>query len=296
MEGFEGRVAVVIAGGNGIGRSIAHALADAGCDIVIADYRGDDAEAVRAEVEAKGRRSIAVRTDVKERADVERLADIAYDSFGRVDILINNAGVTLRPFRAIWDVTYEDMKYVVNTNIWGLLNGVHVFVPRMRATPGDKHIVNTSSMAALCIVPGNALYGLTKAGVDGLSHVMREELAGENIGVTVLYPGLVNTPAAEKSGELRSEAERQSDAKMLSWFDYAESRGEERAKDVGAGRGRMSVIDGEETAVPIEPALVGPMVVDAIRHNRPFCMTHPAPKTAITKRADELLRSYHPAS
>jgi len=261
-------------------------------NIVVADFRADAAEAVRDEIAAMGRRAIAVQIDAKKLEDMQRLADTSYAEFGRVDILVNNAGVTLRPFRAIWDASYADMQYVVNTNVWSLLHGIHVFVPRMLATPGDKHIVNTSSMASLCVVPGNALYGLTKAGVDGFSEVIREELAGENIGVTVLYPGLVNTPAAQKSGELRSEEERAADAGVRSWFDYAASRGDDRAKDVGAGRGLMAVLDGGETTNPIEPELVGPMVVEAIRHNRPACMTHPAPSAAIRNRAERLLNSY----
>jgi len=294
MDNLEGRVAVVVAGGNGIGRSIALALADAGVDIVVADYRGDDAEKVRAEIAAKGRRAVAVKADVKVFKEVEHVADVAYNTFGKVDILVNNAGVALRPFRAIWDASYADMEYVVGTNVWGLLHGLHAFLPRMVAAPGDKHIVNTSSMASFCVLPGNALYGLTKGAIDGLSHVIREELAGENIGVTILYPGLVNTTAAARSNELRSPEDQKADSLVRNWFDYAASRGDASAPDVGAGRGKMSVLDGEEIIVPIEPEAVGPIVVEAIRHNRPFCMTHPAPVTAIRKRTEELLRSYRP--
>lgn len=294
MRDIAGKTAVITAGGNGIGRSMALALADAGAAVVVADIVGDAADSVRNEILASGGRSIATRTDVTKLADVEALADATYAAFGSADILCNNAGVAVRPFRAIWDTSYADLDYMIGINIWGVMHGLHVFLPRMRAAPGAKHIVNTSSMGALYTVPGNATYSMTKLAIEGLSDAIREELRADDIGVTVLYPGLIATGAAQNSGRLRSQEEQAADARVKPYYRYAEERGEAVAQDVGAGRGPVTLIGGGETSRPLSPDVVGPMVVAAIRANRPVCMTHPAPIEGLRMRMDRLLDGYHP--
>lgn len=284
--------AVVIAGGNGIGRSIAHALADAGANLVIADIRGDDAEAVRDEVIAKSRRAVAIKTDVTSLVDMKKLADFAFDSFGTIEILVNNAGVAVRPMRAIWDTSYADLQFMINVNIWGLLHGYHVFLPRMREQKGEKHIVNTSSMASMLTIPGMAIYTLSKAATDGFSRITAEELRADGFGTTILYPGQINTTAHTRSGELRSTQEQAADAKVRSFASYAEERGEALIAG-GAGRGPVRVLGGAHTSVSIEPELVGPMVVRAIRENRPVCMTHRPPEEGIRMIAEAQLDGYH---
>lgn len=292
MKDIRGKAAVVIAGGNGIGRSIALALADEGASVVIADIQQAAAQAVADEVVQRGCRSLAVQTNVTKLEELQTLADAAYAEFGTVDILVNNAGVAVRPFRAIWDTRYSDFEYMINTNVWGLIHGIHAFVPRMREQPGEKHMVNTSSMSALYKVPGMATYTMTKFAVDGMSEVIREELAADNFGVTVLYPGLVNTGAAKESGKLRPQADQMGDANVRPYHSYAEERGEKLGSDVGAGRGIVQLIGAGETSRPIEPERVGPMVVKAIKANRPYCMTHPAPVGGIEARAAALLDGY----
>ncbi|MGE0775712.1 MAG: SDR family oxidoreductase [Sphingomonadaceae bacterium] len=294
MKTIEGKTAVVVAGGNGIGRAMALALADAGANLVIADIRGDDAEAVCEEVKRKGRRALSLRIDASKLSDMEMLANAAFEEFGEVHILCNNAGVAVRPFRAIWDTTYADLQYMVNINIWSLLNGYHVFVPRMRKQSGEKHIVNTSSMAAVLTYPGSAVYALTKEGLAGFSRVTAEELEYDGFGTTTLFPGLVNTPAAQRSGELRSEEERAADANVRSYASYAEERGE-KVTALEAGRGAMKTpLGGEESQKAIEPEVVGQMVLQAILNNRPICFTHPVGPEGLEARFDNFRNAYHP--
>lgn len=294
MKDIAGKTAVIIAGGNGIGRSIALALAREGANVVIADIQLPDAEAVVREAEGLNVRGLAIRCDASQLGDVEAVADAAYAAFGEVHILVNNAGVAVRPFRAIWDTSYADLQYMIGINVWGVTNGIHVFVPRMREQAGEKHMVNTSSMGALYKVPGNATYTMTKAAVCGMSEVIREELAPYDFGVTILYPGLINTAAAKDSGKLRSEADQNADSTVRPYSSYLAERGEGGGKDVGAGRGVVQLIGAGETSRPLEPEFVGPMVVQAIRDNRAYCMTHPAPTEGIMMRADGLLDGYRP--
>lgn len=285
MKELQGRVAVITGAGTGMGRSMALTLAEEGVDLVVSDIELDMAERVRDEAIARGRKAIAVRTDVSTLEEVEGLADTAYEHFGKVDILINNAGVTLRPFRAVWDTSYEDFKWVIGVNIWGVIHGVHVFVPRMREQKGEKHIVNVSSMSTLAKVPGHSTYVLTKAAINGFSDVIREELAADGIGVTILYPGYVKTRIAT-SERLRPENQRSDKRAIPSYDSYLKVDKEEpltspvRIQDAGA----MQVgIDADE---------VGPMVVRAIRENRPYCLTHAAPDIPMKAQFDELINSY----
>jgi NAD(P)-dependent dehydrogenase (short-subunit alcohol dehydrogenase family) len=294
MTQIAGKTAVVIAGGNGIGRSIAHALAAAGANLVIADIRRDDAERVRDEVIARGRRAVSVPTDVAQLKEVEHLAAVAFDEFGTIEILCNNAGVAVRPPRAIWDTSYADLEYMVDINVWGLLHGYHVFVPRMREQAGAKHIVNTASMGAIITFPSQAVYSMTKSAAESFSRVAGAELKSDGFVTTVVYPGLVNTTAAQRSGELRSPAEREADAQVRPYASYAAGRGEPVTM-LGAGRGSLATARGGASSLEaIEPEVVGPLVIDAILHDRPVCMTHPVPVEAIQDRVDTWMSGYHP--
>ncbi|MFV2178570.1 SDR family NAD(P)-dependent oxidoreductase [Actinomadura sp. LOL_016] len=293
MENLSGRTAVVTGAGGGIGRSIALSLARAGVNVAISDIDEPAAQAVAAEATEIGVRSVGVRTDVSRLEDVERLAETAFGTFGAVDILVNNAGVTMRPFRASWDTDYRDFQWVMNVNFWGVLNGFHAFVPRMRATPGEKHIVSTSSASSLVITPGHSAYSASKAAGDALSMCVRAEfeLSGQPIGVSILFPGGVKTRIST-SERLRPETEQSENRSTIPWSSYLPdpaqaARGAEDQETIASAQTRR-------TTDAIDPGEVGPMVVEGIRHNRPFILTHPAPADAIRDRADQLLNAYQP--
>ena len=258
-----GRGAVVTGGGGGVGRSIALALAGAGMDVVLADVELEAAERVRDEVRALGRRAIAVRTDVSQLAEVEALADASHDAFGDIAVLVNNAGVTWRPYRASWDASVDDFAWIMSVNFWGVLHGHRAFVPRMRDSPLPAHIVNTSSVATLKPTPGHAAYTASKAAIDGFSLATRAEYeaAGSDIGVTVLYPGPVRTGFAG-SERLRPASQRADARGVVPWQRYTDGE---------------PLLAGAESAQAIDPAAIGPLVVDAIVHDRPYVVTHPLP-------------------
>lgn len=290
MQDLKNRVAVVTGAGGGMGRSIILSLAAQGTHVVVSDIEGAAAEAVRDEALALGVRAIAHATDVSKLDQVQALADAAYGEFGKVDILVNNAGVTMRPFRATWDTAYEDFKWLIDVNIWGVVHGIHVFVPRMRQQPGEKHIVNTSSMGTLALVPGHSTYVMTKEAVNGLSNVIREELKDDGFGVTILYPGYVTTRIAT-SERLRPEKERSEKRKVIPYDTYVKAK-PENVEQTAVSGGTVTMQDAGTMSVGLEPDAVGPMVVEAIRRNMPHLTTHPAPEVAIRKHAEALMGAY----
>ncbi|TWG98557.1 NAD(P)-dependent dehydrogenase (short-subunit alcohol dehydrogenase family) [Nocardioides sp. J9] len=288
MDALEGKTAVVTGAGSGIGRGIALALAGHGVHVVVADVNQDTAEAVAEEVRATGRRSLAVAADVSDLAQVEALADRAYAEFGSVEILANNAGVSMRPYRASWDTSYEDYQWVIGVNLWGVIHGHHAFVPRMRETPGPKHIVNTSSMSSMRDAAGLAAYTASKGAVDHYSLAAAEELATQNIGLTLLFPGFVRTDIS-KSEQLRP-ADQQSESRHVKpYSDYLGQGGNE-----GNWSGAPAMAADDPMLVPLDPIDAGSMVVRAIRENRRFCVTHPTPAELMRTRTELMIGGYEP--
>ncbi|WP_285313469.1 SDR family NAD(P)-dependent oxidoreductase [Pseudarthrobacter sp. fls2-241-R2A-168] len=289
LEELQGRGAVITGSGGGMGRSIALSLAEKGMNIVIADVDSEAAAAVTEEVRKLGVNSIAVPVDVSKLDQVEALAAAAYEEFGDIAVLANNAGVTWRPFRSSWDASLEDFEWMMNVNFWGVFNGHRAFVPRMRETVAPKHIINTTSFGVFNASPGHSAYTAAKCAVDGLSRVTRAEYeaAGFNIAVSVLVPGAVKTRIST-SERLRPEAERSEARPVVPWASYVdnwEALGAEN-KDVVTDQTRVT-----HNMQPIDPDWVGPMVLDGILENRAYILTHPAPEV-ISRQAETLASSY----
>lgn len=209
MESFQGKCAVVTGGGSGIGRSIVLALAREGANVVIADIQPEPAKAVADEAEALGVKALAVTCDVADRGQIGDLADAAYSAFGAVDILCNNAGISWRPYRSIIDATLDDWRFMMGINLYGVVNALDAFLPRMRAQPGAKHIVNTASLGGLVPIEGHTIYSSSKAAVIGLSEAMAGELAPYGFGVTIVCPGPIPTNLGESTNRIRGKDERQ---------------------------------------------------------------------------------------
>lgn len=287
MKDLTGKSAVITGAGGGIGRSIALALADQGVAVAVADIDEAAAQAVAAEAAERGVSSVGVGCDVTDLASVQALADAAYDRFGSVEVLVNNAGVTLRPFRASWDTSYEDYRWVMEVNFWGVLNGHHVFVPRMLATEGPKHIVNTSSMASVTSIAGHSAYSASKAAVDGLSNSVREELKTQGIGLSILHPGPIRTRIVT-SERLRPDDERSENRGVKPWADYVQ----QVANPIVDSPSAEPAADPDVATSPTEyitPNDVGRLVVEGIQQDKPNIFTHPAPVAELQARFDALL-------
>lgn len=194
MQNLEGRTAFVTGGASGIGLGIAKALLGAGMKVVIADIRDDHLASATAEL-AGGDNVLAVKLDVTDRADFARAADAAEAKFGRIHILVNNAGVAVVGPTEL--ATFADWDWVMGVNLGGTINGIVTVLPRILAHGEGGHIVCTASMSALVPVGGTAIYSSSKAAVTSIMECMRPELESRGVICSAFCPGAVQSNIAE---------------------------------------------------------------------------------------------------
>jgi len=196
MKRLDNRVAAITGAGSGIGRATAVALAAAGCDVAVADIDADNLAETARLVEAQGRNASRHTVDV---ADRERMAAFARDTVaehGGVHIVVNNAGVGLS--QSIEHMDLADVEWLFSINWWGVVHGVHHFLPHLREAD-EAHIVNVSSVFGLVGVPTQSAYCAAKFAVRGFTESLRQELAGTPVGVTSVHPGGVATDIARRA-------------------------------------------------------------------------------------------------
>jgi NAD(P)-dependent dehydrogenase (short-subunit alcohol dehydrogenase family) len=269
-----GRVAVVTGAASGIGRALAEALARAGSAVVVADLDATEAEAVAAGIRAAGGDALAVGVDVSDAAAVAQLAATTVECFGRVDVLCNNAGVST--FNMMRDQTLDDWRWVFSVDLWGVVNGLHSFLPIMREQGTAAHIVNTASIAGL--LSGVAFigpYAATKAAVVSISETLVQELAIEesSIGVSVLCPSSVDTKVME------SERGRPSALGVEHRTEMAESV-------------RLAIRDSFTGPTGLTPTQVAERVLDAIRAKRFWIITHAGERPVFEGRVTDILANF----
>lgn len=191
LTDLRGKVAVITGGASGIGYAIAERLGREGARIVLTDIEQKALATKVTDLRALGVEAIGVVTDVSDASAVAALADKAWDAFGSVDILANNAGVvTYGPTQS---ATLDDWDWLIRVNLWGPIHGVNQFLPRMIAQKSPAHVLFTSSFAG--VVPNRNLgvYNVTKAGVVSLAESLAKDLRETAIGVSVLCPMLVDS-------------------------------------------------------------------------------------------------------
>ena len=199
---LEDKVAIVTAGGSGIGAATVRRLAREGAAVVIADLSGRRAEQLRAEVAATGGRATAIKMDVADQQAVEATIKLALDSFGRLDVLFNNAGMA--DVSLIHETTLESWERVIAVTLTGTFLGLKYAIPFMRRQGGGT-IINTASISGMHGDYGMASYNAAKAGVINLTRAAALENAKHHIRVNCVCPGAINTRVAEILGKNRAD-------------------------------------------------------------------------------------------
>jgi NAD(P)-dependent dehydrogenase (short-subunit alcohol dehydrogenase family) len=272
MEDLQGKVAVITGGASGIGKAVAQRAATEGMRIVVADIEEGPLKDAENELTNRGAEAIGVVTDVSDAASVRSLRDAALDRFGSVHLVHNNAGVGLGG--PIWDVTEEDWRWILGVNLWGVIHGVATFVPLL-IEQGEGHVVNTASIAGLTTAAFLGPYNATKQAVVAISETLFKDLQALEapIGVSVLCPGFVQTRIAE------------SDRNRPAWAP-------DRAVG-GVAELRAAVQQMVDSGIPTEA--VADRVIDAVRTNTFYILTHPELTAGLATRFEDILEGRPPS-
>jgi NADP-dependent 3-hydroxy acid dehydrogenase YdfG len=244
MKSFDGKVVAITGAGSGIGRALSVDLARRGALLALSDV--DEAGLMVTVDLAKATGAREVRSDVVDvaaREAVDAWAEAVIGQFGRVNVLVNNAGVSLTG--EFEDLEVADMKWVVDINFWGVVYGTRAFLPHLIAS-GDGHVVTMSSLFGLLSIPGQSLYNATKYAVRGFSEALREEMlvGGHPVKVTVVHPGGIKTAIARNS-RVSSREDHEATARMFD--ERLASMSPEKAAEIilrGVLRGKPRVLVG----------------------------------------------------
>lgn len=198
MRDFGGRVAAITGAGSGIGRALAGELARRGCHLALSDVDEEGLAETVLECERAGVTVRPARLDVADRDAVFAWADTVVDDHGRVNLIVNNAGVGLGATAAAQSI--DDFEWLMNVNFWGVVHGTQAFLPHLRDA-GEGHIVNISSVFGLISIPTQSAYNASKFGVRGFTDALRMELEIDPCGVssTTVHPGGVKTNIARNA-------------------------------------------------------------------------------------------------
>ncbi len=199
---LSGKVALVTGAAQGIGKAIAMLLARNEADVVVSDINLEKAQETANEIQGMGRRSVAIKVNVADLKDVERMVETIVEQFGRIDILVNNAGITRD--RLILRMTEEDWDAVLDVNLKGTFNCTKAAIRYMSKQKSGK-IVSIASVSGEMGNPGQANYAASKAGVIGFTKTIAREFAGRGINVNAIAPGYIQTPMTDAVPEKAKE-------------------------------------------------------------------------------------------
>jgi NAD(P)-dependent dehydrogenase (short-subunit alcohol dehydrogenase family) len=271
MQELKGKVAAVTGAASGLGRAMALAFADEGMHVALGDVA--DSSDTFAQVEKRGVSAVSMKLDVSSAREVEAFAQLVDRELGGVHVVCNNAGVS--PLGAAWEMSLGDWQWIMGVNLWGVIHGVRAFVPRLLAR-NEGHVVNTASVAGLINPPGTAAYNVTKHAVVALSETLYHDLRERQsaVGVSVLCPAYVPTGIAD--------SERSRPAGVEPTAKTKETLAREAMLKKAVASGRLSAED------------VARAVVQAVKEERFYVLTHPRIKGAIRARMEDILEERAP--
>lgn len=277
MKEFKGKVAVITGAASGIGKAIAERAAQTGMKLVLADVDAAGLDKVVAEFSQKGCEAVGLRTDVSRESEVMALADLAFERFGKVHLLVNNAGVAAT--NTAWTAPQSEWDRVMGINLYGVTNGLRAFVPRMLEANEEGHIVNTASAAGLIPAPSFASYNASKFAVVAVSEGLHHDLSlrKTKLGVSVLCPEWVKTSihtSVQHEPDAKLTAARQADPVLMSITSTVSS-----AVETG-----------------ISPDEVADKVFAAVQAKQFYIITHQKTTLpAVEKRMQDMLQGRNPS-
>ena len=192
MKDVNGRVAAITGAGSGIGRSLAVELADRGAHLALSDIDGSGLAETVSRCEGRSVKVTSQPLDVADRQAIYDWAAVVAADHGRVNLIVNNAGVSLGS--TVEAMSAEDFEWLMNINFWGVVHGTQAFLPHLKAS-GEGHVVNISSVFGLLSIPGQSAYNAAKFAVRGFTDALRMELEieGANVSATTVHPGGIKT-------------------------------------------------------------------------------------------------------
>lgn len=233
MKSLQNKVVAITGAGSGIGRALAIRLAQAGCRLALADINAAGLEETARMAGGAGTSVSTHLVDTGNREQIYRYADEAAAHHGGVDVIINNAGVTVT--ESLERVSYEDFEWVININMWGVVYGTRAFLPLIKKR-GKGHIVNISSINGMVPFSHNGPYNMSKYAVRAFSETLMQELAGTGVSVSSVHPGGINTNIVSNSRFFHSASGNRSQAEEAEKFSrIAKTSPEKAARVIIAG-------------------------------------------------------------
>ncbi|MBT4160913.1 MAG: SDR family NAD(P)-dependent oxidoreductase [Gammaproteobacteria bacterium] len=272
MKDVAGRVAFITGGASGLGLAMAQSFTGAGMKVAIADVEDAALESTRQLFDESNAEVITMKVDVTDRDAMEEARQQTLAAFGKVHVVCNNAGVALND--NIAEMTYKNWDWVMKVNLDGVINGIVTFMDDIRSHGEGGHFVNTASIAGQYGMPNLSAYCGSKFAVVGISESMRIDLADDNIGVSVLCPGFVET------GIYKSERNR-----PAAFGGNVAPAMKERPD------GAVRIVDGQEMQT-MQPSAIGDIVLHAIQNEQFYILTHSEFESSLTKRAQEIQDSF----
>ncbi len=265
MKDVAGKVAFITGGASGMGLGMARAFGAAGMKVMIGDIEKGPMDAAVAGLKQKGIDAAGVVTDVADRDSVFAAADATIAEFGKVHVLCNNAGIGVSGKSDKCSV--ENWQWVMDVNLWGVIYGLQAFVPLIESHGEGGHVMSTASMAGMVSFRYMGPYNATKFAVVTIMETMMEEHRDDNIGVSVLCPGVVATNIANGTRNRQKK--------------YG---GVREARDLAANEDMLGK--------GLDPDIVGEQVLEAIIDDAPYIFTDPSMRKYIDKRFERLSAGY----
>jgi NAD(P)-dependent dehydrogenase (short-subunit alcohol dehydrogenase family) len=274
VQHLEDRVAWITGAASGIGLALAHRFAAEKMKLALVDIEEAPLSRAEADLRASGATVLALRADVSKPEEIAAAAKRALDTFGVVHVICNNAGVG-GGGGPMWTIAEADWRWALDVNLWGVLHGIRLLLPRLIESGEEGHVLNTASIAGLTSPPFMGPYAATKHAVVALSECLSKELelVRSKVGVSVLCPGFVKTKIAS------SHRNRPGGVESATAHPTAE---------------RFATVLDQLVAAGIPPEKVADEVVRAIREPRFYVLTHPEMKPAVEHRMNQILKEQPP--